>query len=535
MRSRWLLCLLSCLLLGGIAVPVLAISDPAGAETPIAWGAHPQVRTGETEETAYLRLEAEAGRHLDTVREFFLWNDAFPTSYESRLKADGTTLIMSVKSRLLNGTGVPWAQVAAAQPGTTRYAEMLSWVHRIRDYGAPVWFTFNHEPEAKSNLDLGTSTDYVAAWKRWVSLFRQEGATNVRFMWIMTDQSYSLPASDNRAAAYWYPGDDQVDGIAVDAYNWYNCRPGINNAWRSLRDIANPARLFAANHPGEQFWITEYASYDDPAVPGRKAQWYADAQELFKTADWARTDGVLQFEPPHPNSLCIWAPDSSASALAAWKTWGQDPYYGGPGGGTPPPPPGKSVAFVVGDPAALGNDAGIADRLRSRGYTVTYFDDNTVTAAAVAGATLVLISQTTAQAALGTRLRTVAKPVLIWKPSLYDDMAMSPAEATTASSATVAISLPAHPLAAGRSGTVTILTSSTVLPVGDVAATATVVGTVAGRPALFDYPPGVAMSGQTAPACRVAFPMPSQGIPRLTTNGLALFDAAVDYAGINCA
>ena len=73
-----------------------------------------------------------------------------------------------------------------------------------------------------------------------------------------------------------------------------------------------------------------------------------------------------------------------------------------------------------------------------------------------------------------------------------------------------------------------------MLPVGDVATTATVVGTVAGRPALFDYPPGVAMSGQTAPACRVAFPMPSQGIPRLTTNGLALFDAAVDYSGVNC-
>jgi hypothetical protein len=530
MRRRRIGQLLAFCLLAGVLTPLAG--RPASAEAPVFWGAHPEVRSGENRETAYLRLQSTAGRHLDSVRQFYLWNEAWPTSYEARLKTDGTTLVMSVKSRLMNGTGVPWAEVAAAQPGSTRYNEMINWVRKVRDYGVPVWFTFNHEPEAAGNIDLGTATDYLAAWRRWVTLFQQEGATNVKFMWIMTDQSFWLASSDRRAAARWYPGDAYVDGIAVDAYNWYNCRPGINNAWKSLRDIINPARLFWLNHTGEQFWVTEYASAEDAAVPGRKAQWYRDAQALFKTPDFAVTDGVMQFEPPHPNSNCIWRPESSASALAAWQAWGQDSYYGG--AATPPPPPASTAALVVGDAATLGADAGIADRLRARGYTVTVYDDDTVTATTVATSTLVLISQTTSSGALGTKLRSVSRPVLIWKPSLYNDMAMSPTEASSTSQTSIAITLPGHPLAAGRSGTVTILTSSTQLPVSDTAATATVVATVAGRASLFVYPAGTAMSGLTAPACRLAFPMQSGGIPRLTADGLALFDEAVDYAAAGC-
>lgn len=190
---------------------------------------------------------------------------------------------------------------------------------------------------------------------------------------------------------------------------------------------------------------------------------------------------------------------------------------------------------MVGDPAALGTDAGIADRLTARGYTVSTYDDNTVTAADVATATVVLVSQSTASGALGSRLRTLARPVVIWKPSLYDDMGLTPTESGSSSQTTATIIAPGHPLAAGRTGTVAVFTSSTQLPVGDPTTGATVVATVAGRASLFVYLPGAAMSGLTAPACRVAVPVSAAGIPRLTTDGLALFDTAVDHAATNCA
>ena len=85
-----------------------------------------------------------------------------------------------------------------------------------------------------------------AAWRQFVSIFRSEAVGNVRFLWVMTEHSFTLPATDRRAAAKWYPGDPWVDGMAIDAYNWFTCRPGIINSWTSLSepDRAVPAVRF---------------------------------------------------------------------------------------------------------------------------------------------------------------------------------------------------------------------------------------------------------------------------------------------------
>jgi hypothetical protein len=527
MVPRRLLVALLCALAALLPLPVLAV--PAYAEAPIAWGAHPYRRSGETAQDALQRQEGLAGRTLESVRLFYRWDDPWPTSFENTLKANGQTLVISVKSRLRNGGSVPWAQVAAARPGSQRYNEIVGWARRVRDFGVPIYVTFNHEPEANANLDLGNASDFLAAWRNWVTIFRQEGATNAKFMWIMTDQSFWLPASDRRAAARWYPGDEWVDGIAGDAYNWFTCRPGINNPWKPLRDIIDPQRRFWLNHTSEELWLTEYGTVEDPAVAGRKAQWYSDAQALFKTPEFAVFDGVMLFESADPN--CRWAADTSPSAAAAWRDWGQDPFYGGAGTS---PPPTRSAALVVGDAAALGADASVVDRLRARGYTVDVHDDNTVTAAAVADVSVVLVSQSVSQAQLGRKLRDVATAVVLWKPSVYDDMGMSPTAGASLSRTSIAITAPTHPLAAGRTGTVAIVTSSTQLPYGSVVAGATVVATLDGQPSLFVYPAGAAMSGIIAPACRLAFPMQSAGIPRLTADGLALFDRAVDHAADGC-
>ena len=90
--------------------------------------------------------------------------------------------------------------------------------------GEPVWFTFNHEPEFAENTANGVASDYLAAWRRVVNEFRARGVGNVEFVWIMTDWSFHVPATDRRYAPKWYPGDDYVDHIAADAYNWSTCR-----------------------------------------------------------------------------------------------------------------------------------------------------------------------------------------------------------------------------------------------------------------------------------------------------------------------
>ena len=82
-----------------------------------------------------------------------------------------------MKSRRSDGTIIPWASVATAQPGDPLYADLVSWADRVRDYGMPVEVTFHHEPTAPNGVN-GTASDFVAAWRRFVDVFRAEGAAN---------------------------------------------------------------------------------------------------------------------------------------------------------------------------------------------------------------------------------------------------------------------------------------------------------------------------------------------------------------------
>jgi hypothetical protein len=519
----------------------MAVNPSANAADgqPLAWGAYPSPRSGESRQQAVERLERLAGRKLDVVRAFYRWNDAWPGTYETWLRSTGHTLIMSVKASRADGTVVRWADIANAQPGSALYGDVVRWAQRVRTYGVPIYVTFHHEPEAAANTGHGTATEYINAWRKWVSVFREQGVTNAKFMWIMTDYSFSLPSSERRYAPKWYPGDAWVDGIASDAYNWFRCRSGIDTPWMSLQQIIEPQRQFWLQHSSKEVWVTEYGSAEDPANPDRKAQWYRDARALFKTPAFAVFKGVSVFEADTSVwTSCPWQPDSSTQAAQAWREWGQDPYYGGPGSSPPPPPPpppARSALLVVGDPNALGPESGLVSRLHGLGFTVTLADDNTVTPADATGRSVVLISQSVGSTVLGAKLRSVPQPVVIWKPAVYGDMGMTAVGANGATGTTaVSIIAPGHPLAAGRSGTVQVITTSLPLGWGQVTAAATVVATVKGLSGLFVYPAGAQMSGLTAPGCRVGYPLHRDAVPVLTADGWALFDRAVTWAADGC-
>lgn len=301
-------------------------STATAAATPIVWGATVKNTGKQLPIDAVHAFETKVGRNLGATRDFLAWDSPFPTSYENALKADRTTILLSFSTRRLNGTSVKWASIASAQPGSALYNDMTSWADRVRDFGATIYITMQHEPEAAVNTTQGTATDYIAAWRTWVGILRAEGATNAKAMWITTAFAHKLGANDRRQAAKWYPGDDVVDAMAVDAYNWTNCRPGTNNPWNSLQVLIEGFRQFSLAHPGPELWLAEYASVEDPAQPGRKTAWMNDARALLQTANYTRFRGVLYFDL---NKACDWRVDNVPSTLAAFSAMGADPYFAG--------------------------------------------------------------------------------------------------------------------------------------------------------------------------------------------------------------
>ena len=316
------------LLAGLIVAAMLAVvpAQPAMAAPPLEWGI--DVKPGQANMDS---IESAVGRKAASTRVFLKWNSPFPDTYHNYLGVNGHTLMISVRPQYLNGAKILWKDLA--RPGTRSYTELLSWVEKIKAFQASypdssVTFTLHHEPETVANSVFGTAADYTAAWVRVVQEFRNR-AVNVKFYWIMTAHSFRRPLADRQNAANWYPGDSYVDVIASDAYNWYTCRHDVSSPWKSLVSLIKPMRDFGAAR-SKAMYLTEYASVEDPQVPGRKAQWLSDAQALFKTPEYALFTGVAYFNLNGPNyPACGWPVTSSDSALAAFRTMGLDPAYAG--------------------------------------------------------------------------------------------------------------------------------------------------------------------------------------------------------------
>lgn len=90
----------------------------------------------------------------------------------------------------------------------------------IRSYGKPVFVRLDWEMNANAdwypdwNEPAVSPAEFIASWQHVYRLFQQENATNAAFVWCPT--LWNGPADLSPSA--WYPGDQYVDWIGVDAY-----------------------------------------------------------------------------------------------------------------------------------------------------------------------------------------------------------------------------------------------------------------------------------------------------------------------------
>jgi hypothetical protein len=167
------------------------------------------------------------------------------------------------------------------------------------------------------------------------------------------------------------------------------------------------------------------------------------------------------------------------------------------------------------------------------GYTVTTVDDSASRSTDATGKDLVVITSTVLASNVNTKFRNVAVPVITWEHALFDDLAMTSAGGVKRTGVRdLVITTPAHPLAAGLTGTVQVATAvgdfASGTPNGNAVVVATVPGTTTAG--IFAYESGAAMPGRSAPARRVGLFLGDATPTILTAAGQALFDAAVGWA-----
>ncbi|WP_345724877.1 CAP domain-containing protein, partial [Herpetosiphon gulosus] len=218
----------------------------------------------------------------------------------------------------------------------------------------------------------------------------------------------------------------------------------------------------------------------------------------------------------------------SATATSAAPTTIPSPGHGGP------------VVLIVGSTPAVGSaDARIVQQLTSLGYSVTTVVQSAASSSSANGQRLVLISSTVSSSTIGNAFRDVAVPVMLWENGLYDlEMGMTSTTlgtdyGTTASQATLTIQNPSQPMAAGLSGSVSVMSAGRAMPYGSPNANAVrIAGTssTTTKAVIFGYDQGAVMVSATAPARRVGFFFNDDTPLVATAEGWALFDAAVLWA-----
>lgn len=177
-------------------------------------------------------------------------------------------------------TWQPTSTVTFADINSGKYdAFFTTTALELKQFGSTIFLRPFHEfngwwyPWGLQNQGASSATDaaFIAAWRRMVGIFHQEGATNVKFVWCFSTGGLANTASwDNPANVY--PGDTYVDWISFDSYNRGNLKTGVK--WKSFDEIAQTAYQVAASISSTKpISMSELASTEYGDNGTMKADW----------------------------------------------------------------------------------------------------------------------------------------------------------------------------------------------------------------------------------------------------------------------
>jgi beta-mannanase len=253
--------------------------------------------------------ERQMGRRFDIVHTYHRWDENFPTADERAWANDGRFLLMNWKPSR-GGAVVRWAAIA----GGSEDAQIVTTATRLKSLGQKMFLVFHHEPEDDVGA-WGSANDFARAFAHVHDVFRRVGADNVLFAWTMMGYTAGYGSMYDDL----YPGDQYVDWIAWDPYNWWDCH--ANGKWRSFVEISGPFYEWATtNQPDKPLMLAEFGTREKE--PGAKAAWFRDALRSLK-AERSRLKAVVYFNNLH---TCDWRITSSSDSVAAYRGVGLDPY-----------------------------------------------------------------------------------------------------------------------------------------------------------------------------------------------------------------
>jgi hypothetical protein len=293
------------LVLTALAV-TLCVAAPAGAGTTSSitiaptkgslFGAFPNDSGGVT------TLEGKIGRKLAIDHRYVPWNFTTWSAFGTDIRAGRIPMI--------SWSAAPLTTASAIAGGSqdTRIRNAALALHKLGGRILLRPFYEFDQPHGHPRY-IGTPTQVIAAWRRTFTIFKNAGATNVRFVWC--PMAVDFPRG---VAQHFWPGATYVNWVGTDGYNF----PG--QSWRSFGEIFGAAFTFAVNQ-GKPLIIAETAS---PARDPRTPAWMAGAAAWIQTHPDLKA--VSYFDSVSPKGYDFRV-TSNANTLSAYRSWSQRTYF----------------------------------------------------------------------------------------------------------------------------------------------------------------------------------------------------------------
>jgi hypothetical protein len=301
----------------------LLVGPATATATPIKLGVYTaaQGQLGAPEDAAWLDRYAETvGRKPDIVMDYSNITDPLMTQREiSNLQARGETPMVTWQLFQSGYSGPTTSLDGIAAGGYDSYLHKAASLAKTLPF--EVMIRFGHEMNGDWYGWSGTPTAYVNAWRHVVSVFREDGATNVKWVWSPTVDygSYSF--------AQYFPGDQWVDYVALDGYNWGTAGVGTNK-WESLHDVFASSYAKITQLSSKPVIFAETSSSE---AGGDKASWIREGFLKAVPRDFPRVSAVIWFDRDAEED---WRIATSGAALAAYREVVASTLYGG---SVPPP------------------------------------------------------------------------------------------------------------------------------------------------------------------------------------------------------
>ncbi len=199
------------------------------------------------------------------------------------------------------------------------FVPLMKAAQLVKEYQSEVMIRFAHEMNISASLwgpgkDGNVGSTYVEAWRHIVSIFRQEGVTNAKWVWSPNVDWGGVPFGQ------YFPGDSWIDYVALDGYNWGTVGTEV---WQNMSHLFGPSYATLTQMSSKPVIIAETSSGE---TGGSKAAWIREGFLHTIPESFPRVYAVIWFNAVAEED---WRINTSPSALEAYREVVGNSLYGG--------------------------------------------------------------------------------------------------------------------------------------------------------------------------------------------------------------